>query len=280
MKCDGTLAVAPLTDLSDAGLAAAIEADQIHTRVRSPEVPVEVHDDPDATWGIARYPDPYRSVVVSARFPAPSADRRIREIAATFAAHGTGFLWWVSPFHSPPDLGGRLVNAGLRYEGKAPAMAVDLDTLPRGEAPPPGLQIVPVRDASTLAQFIDVLAGEMGLPPGEPNPAARHHEALLRTVPSTLASEAVPLRYLGLLDGRPVATSRVAIASGAAGLYAVATLPDVRRRGFGRAMTLAAMHAGRSLGMRIGVLQASDEGMPVYRRLGFRTMFDYDVYMG
>ena len=65
----------PLTDVSDAGLAAAIEADQIATRILAPEVPVEVHDDPDATWGIARYPDPFRSVVVSARFGEADADR-------------------------------------------------------------------------------------------------------------------------------------------------------------------------------------------------------------
>jgi GNAT superfamily N-acetyltransferase len=58
----------------------------------------------------------------------------------------------------------------------------------------------------------------------------------------------------------------------------VATLPNVRGRGIGRALTIAALEAGRSLGYRIGVLQASDDGLPVYRRIGFRTMFDYAVY--
>jgi GNAT superfamily N-acetyltransferase len=269
---------AALTDLSDDGLIAAIEADQVATRVLAPEVPVEIHDDPDATWGIAGYPDPYRNMVVSARFAPGDVDRRIREIGAAYAARGTGFLWWVAPFHTPLDLGDRLLRAGLRFEGTAPAMAIDLAALPRDEAPPPGLEIVPVRDAATLAEFIDVLAAEMGVPDGAPNPAARHHAALLEAIPRTLPGEPVPLRYLGRIDGRAVATSRIAIAAGVAGLYAVATLPDVRGRGIGRAMTLAALGAGRSIGLRIGVLQASDSGLPVYRRLGFRTMFDYAVY--
>lgn len=268
----------PLIDLSDAGLLAAIEADQVANRVLAPEVPVEIHDDPDATWGLAAYPDPFRSTVVSARFATADADRRIREISAAFAARGTGFLWWVAPFHQPADLGERLLRAGLRFEGTAPAMAMDLEALPRGEALPAGLEIVPVRDAVTLREFINVLALEMGVPEGSPNPAARHHAALLEAISPTLAAEPVPLRYLGLLDGRPVATSRISIGGGVAGTYAVATLPDVRGRGFGRALTLAALEAGRTLGYRIGVLQASDEGFPVYRRIGFRTMFDYAVY--
>lgn len=268
----------PLMDLSEDGLIAAIEADQVASRVLAPEVPVEVHADPDATWGIADYPDPFRNTVVSARFADADTDRRIREIAAAFAARGTGFMWWLAPFHTPANLADRLLDAGLRFEGTAPAMAMDLEALPRGEALPAGLEIVPVRDEATLREFITILAMEMGVPEGSPNPAARHHTALLRTVPPTLAAEPIPLRYLGLLDGRPVATSRVSIGGGVAGLYAVATLPDVRGRGIGRAMTLAALEAGRSLGYRIGVLQASDEGLPVYRRIGFRTMFDYAVY--
>lgn len=268
----------PLADASDAGLIAAIEADHVATRVLAPEVPIEVHDDPDATWGIAGYPDPFRSTVVSARFARADADRRIREITAAFAARGTGYLWWVAPFHEPADLGERLLHAGLRFEGTAPAMAMDLAALPRDAALPPGLEIVPVVDEETLREFVGVLAEEMGTPPGEPNPAARHHAALLRAIPPTLASEPIPLRYLGRLDGRPVATSRISIGGGVAGLYAVATLPDVRGRGIGRALTVAALEAGRALGYRIGVLQASDDGFRVYRRLGFRTIFDYAVY--
>lgn len=269
----------PPVDTSDAGLAAAIEADQVATRVLAPEVPVEIHEDPDATWGIASYPDPFRSVVVSARFAEEDADRRIAEIAAAFEARGTGFLWWLAPFHRPAGLGARLVRAGLQYEGKAPAMAMDLEALPRDEALPPRLQVEPVTDEATLREFIQVLADEIAVADGEPNPAAAHHAALLEAIPPTLAGEPVPLRYLGRVEGRPVATSRIAIAAGVAGLYAVTTLPAWRGRGIGRAMTLTALDAGRSIGLRIGVLQASDSGVPVYRRLGFRTIFDYEVYL-
>jgi ribosomal protein S18 acetylase RimI-like enzyme len=273
-----TRSPAPRTDLSDLGLIAAIEADLVATRVLAPEVPVEIHDDVDATCGVAAYPDPYRNVVVSARFAEADADRRIAEILAAFAARGTRFLWWAAPFHEPVDLGRRLVRAGLRLEGTAPAMAVDLEVLPRDDAMPAGLTIEPVVDSAGFREFMGVHITEMSISYGDPNPAERHHAALFESVPPSLASEPVPLRYLGRLDGRPVATSRLSIGGGVAGLYGVATLPDVRGRGIGRAMTLAALHAGRSIGLRIGTLQATDAGLRVYRRLGFRTLFDYEVY--
>ena len=268
------------TDLSDEGLRAAIEADLVASRVFAPEVPVEIHDDPDATWGVASYPDPYRNMVVSAHFASEDADRRIAEIAAVYSARGTGFLWWLAPFHTPADLDTRLLRAGLRFEGAVPAMAVDLAALPRDEPLPPGLEIKPISDEATLREFIGVLAAEMGVPEGQANPAARHHAALQAVIPQTIAAEPVPLRYIGYLENRPVATSRISIGGGVAGLYAVATLPDARGRGIGRAMTLAALEAGRRIGLRIGALQASDSGLPVYRRLGFRTLFDYAIYQG
>jgi hypothetical protein len=179
---------APRTDLSDDGLRAAIEADQIANRVLAPEVPVEIHDDRDATWGIAGYPDPFRNTVVAAHFTAADADRRIREISAAFAARGTGFLWWLAPFHEPADLGRRLLDAGLRFEGTAPAMAIDLEALPRGEPLPPGLDVVAVRETATLREFVGVLAAEMGVPEGSPNPAAAHHAALLEAIPPATGS--------------------------------------------------------------------------------------------
>jgi predicted acetyltransferase len=49
-------------------------------------------------------------------------------------------------------------------------------------------------------------------------------------------------------------------------------LPEERRQGIGAAMVLAALHAGRDSGYRFGVLGASEMGLGIYRKIGFREV--------
>ena len=271
----------PRTDLSEAGLVEAIEADQVASRILDPELPAEAHVEADVAWAVTPIADTFRNVVLAARFAEADADRRIAEIADAYRRARTGFVWWVGPSDRPADLGERLARAGLTLEGEAPAMAADLAGLPLDEPTPDGLEIVPVTDEATLAEFLTIVEADwLEWTGGETTPVQRRMlEAFAREIPMRLPAEPVPLRWLGRVDGRAVATSRVSIGAGAAGLYAILTLPSHRGRGIGRAMTLAAMRAGASLGLRIATLQSSDLGFGVYERLGFRELFRYDVWV-
>lgn len=271
----------PRTDTSDAGLIEAIAADQVAARITGPEIEVEIHLDPDVSWAVAPLADPFRNVVLNARFSPEAADRRIAEIVARYREAGTGFVWWVSPFDEPEDLGARLATTGLTLEGTAPAMAADLADVPLDEPAPPGLQFVPVTDAGTLEEFLQVIAADwLEWAGGEHTDIQRRTLDAWRTrIPPKLAGEPVPLRWIGRAEGRVVATSRINIGAGVAGLYAISTLPAHRGRGYGRAMTIAALRAARSVGYRIAVLQSSDLGYGVYKRLGFRDLFSYGVYV-
>jgi GNAT superfamily N-acetyltransferase len=271
----------PRTDTSDIGLIEAIEADQVASRIVDPEIEVETHLDPDVNWAVAPTADTFRNVVLAARFRPESADRRIAEIVARYLDAGTGCIWWVGPSDTPPDLRSRLAAAGLTLEGTAPAMAVDLAEVALDELPPAELEIVPVTDAATLDEFLAIIEADwVEWTGGEPTAVQQRTLAAWRTqIPPKLPLEPVPLRWIGRTEGKVVATSRIGIGSGAAGLYAISTIPAYRGRGFGRAMTLAALRAASSIGYRIAVLQASDLGYGVYRRLGFRELFQYDVYI-
>lgn len=59
------------------------------------------------------------------------------------------------------------------------------------------------------------------------------------------------------------------------GIYMVGTLPEVRRRGFGEAVTAAATNSLLDDGASAVVLQASAMGEPIYARMGFRTFTTY-----
>jgi predicted acetyltransferase len=56
---------------------------------------------------------------------------------------------------------------------------------------------------------------------------------------------------------------------GVVAVFGVGTLPAHRRRGLGRAVTLAVLHEGRRRGADLAYLNPTDSGEPVYRALGF-----------
>jgi ribosomal protein S18 acetylase RimI-like enzyme len=84
--------------------------------------------------------------------------------------------------------------------------------------------------------------------------------------------------YLGRVDGRPVATSGLALSHGVAGVYVVSTLPAWRRHGYGEAMTWHAVGRGMALGARFASLQSSAMGLALYERIGFRCVGEYVSY--
>lgn len=78
--------------------------------------------------------------------------------------------------------------------------------------------------------------------------------------------------------GRPVATATVFMGEGVAAVYGVGTVSSERRKGFGSAVTLAALHEGARRGCELSFLNPSTSGYGVYRRLGFEDAAPNRIY--
>ena len=81
--------------------------------------------------------------------------------------------------------------------------------------------------------------------------------------------------YVAKAEGRPVSTVTTWVGGGTVGIFNVATPPEERGRGYGRAITAYAVREGFNTGADLAWLQASPLGEPVYRALGFRQVETY-----
>lgn len=187
--------------------------------------------------------------------------------AALEEAGGQG-LWWLSPPAVAAGAVDRLVGVGLREAGAVPAMTVDLRSLPRADNQP-DLTIRQVESAEDRALWGELAARGTGFE----EPAVRALAALEPCIPAErLDGQA---RLLAEYKGKPVASGALVISGDHAGAYAISTLPEFRRRGIGRAITLHALQLGAAGGARTGFLQSSPMGRPVYENMGFREIFSY-----
>lgn len=141
---------------------------------------------------------------------------------------------------------------------------------PLGPAPlaPPDLRVELVSNARQLVDWFGVIQRVFGMP----GFILRHVYPVVPSLRNDLPMGA----FVGYdADARPVASSAAVVYHGVAAIYMVGTVPGARGRGFGTAMTWAALEAGRSAGADTGALNATKIGRPVYERMGFRL---FDAY--
>jgi len=84
--------------------------------------------------------------------------------------------------------------------------------------------------------------------------------------------------FVGALAGEDAGVVALYTAENVAGLYWVATRPAFRGRGVGTAVTRRAVEEAFAAGARRCVLHATEMGVRIYRRLGFRELFSYGVF--
>ena len=266
-----------LTERSVSALVDAIEANfEAWWRSFRHAPQADVHDERELLWLTSGIPIKEYSVVARARFDPDRApeeiDRHITRIQAHFSAHQMGMQWFIGPSTRPTNLGEHLEQHGFLYQGSAPGMAVQFERLPRALATPSRLEIARVGNSSQLQEWAAVAGQAYGEPAEVQQARCAVHAAF------GFAEDAPLQRYIARLDGQPVAMSALLLAAGVAGIYDVATAPQARRQGIGAAITQAPLLTARARGYRVGVLEASPMGEPVYRRLGFEEYCRFTLY--
>jgi len=160
----------------------------------------------------------------------------------------------------------------LKHLETVPGMVWDVTRVATLECPRE-LEIHAISRPEEARTFWRIDAEGTGLPPGFWTPLAER-----------LATERAgawhPLTmYLGIVGGRPVCITMRIDSDGIGGIYAVVTLPEFRRKGFGAAITAAAALDGKKAGSTLSYLQSSAMGRPVYESLGYRLVEEYQFWV-
>jgi len=155
-----------------------------------------------------------------------------------------------------------LSGLGFHFGATLPAMAIDIEKLPATSISSK-YHFERLTDISKIEAWTEAMGFGYGLPPS----LAPMFSPVGLGLDTALDA---PVQFYSVEDdGWPVATSVIYLANGVAGIYCVCTLPDHRRNGLGAHVTAEPLRIIQRLGYRVGILQASADGHPVYKRLGF-----------
>jgi predicted GNAT family acetyltransferase len=212
---------------------------------------------------LSNLPAPDQQAALVEREPMDTM-RALADAEAIFRANGQSFGILVQRRrHESVDRALREYGTVVMTE---PAMAIRVaDVSPA--VVPAGVEIVPVTDAELLGRLVDVEVRSFG---------SKRTVAERLLGPGQLALPAVRF-YAALLDGRPVAQAYTHTVNGAISVWGVATLPELRGRGIGTAITAFAILDAP--GVEFAWLMATPDGRSMYERMGFRHVSDWDVWV-
>jgi ribosomal protein S18 acetylase RimI-like enzyme len=159
-------------------------------------------------------------------------------------------------------------NLGMRSISHPPGMLAQ--SLEPPVRPLPEIECRPVSDGSTRAAFAELTAISFDIPYLVARTVYSREEAWRRDYNG----------FVGIVQGRVVAIVAMVAAAGVIGVYSLATAPAFRRKGYGEALLRAAAAEMRKrTGLTRFALQSTEAGYALYRRMGFRDVTHFTVYL-
>ncbi|MDX1995253.1 MAG: GNAT family N-acetyltransferase [bacterium] len=224
-------------------------------------------------------PVPLLNLALGGDFPAdtPDAeiDAEIEQVKAFFAEREVAaWNWWLSPRHA--RVKDRLPVHGF-ISGRAPLPAM-VAALPV----PLHAPLVTMNVPDTVRVWQAECRADLEAASTIRRIAFRFPEGAAPTYFEDMADDWLrgdPARlYLaGVYGQAPAAMGALVMGAGIPGVYVMATLPDVGRRGLGSAI-LARILADAPTDSGMIVLTAGVQGYGLYRKFGFEEVYTYDIF--
>jgi len=180
--------------------------------------------------------------------------------------------WWVGPSSQTEHTDQILQAAGFNHDEYDVGMVANLLSLP-GYSYPNQLEIKQCETDDDFRNFAEVLSSNFA-----PYPEEVQIKRYYQQLPLVPAQDRPDLKlYVGYINGKAVSTAGLFITD-CAGIFDISTRPEARQRGYGTALFYRALEEAKSLGQQVSVLQASPDGLNIYKRFGFEQIGDFKVW--
>lgn len=181
--------------------------------------------------------------------------------------------WWVGPSSDSKDATSNLKNAGFEHNEYDVGMVANLTQLKELTRSPDGLYIKKCETEVDFNDFGDVLASIFS-----PYPEEHQVRKYYQNITKAPAAQRPNLQlFVGYLNGEAVSTSGLFLTN-CAGIFDISTRPEHRCKGLGTALFHHALKQAVSQGYEVAVLQASPDGLGIYKTYGFQKLGDFNVW--
>jgi ribosomal protein S18 acetylase RimI-like enzyme len=139
----------------------------------------------------------------------------------------------------------------------------------------PEIEMRPVRDKVTRAAFAEITSLTFEIP------YTIAHAVYSREAAWGNSCEQGDYQgFVGFVGGRAVAIVAIVAAGGVIGVYSLGTMPEHRRKGYAEALLRKAVdEVSRRTGFERVILQSTEAGYDLYKRIGFRDATKFTVYL-
>ncbi len=198
-------------------------------------------------------------------------EKTAKEVFSYYKKRSQPASWWIGPSAESTWASGYLQSAGFVLDEVDVGMVCDLDQMKDFYKWPENFTIRRCKFSSDYADFGFVIA-EIFDPPDEK--AKIFYSQVAKIDPDQRKDMAF---FVGYENGYPVATS-CAFFTSVAGIYDIATKKDKRNLGYGSAMLYRALMESKKMGLKKSVLQASSNGLNLYKRFGYKKLCTFSVW--
>ena len=254
-----------LNDMNRETLLKAIEENLDNFYIQSatyPNIYSKISD--KINWVYAKYND-WPSCIFKANFKSNSIENEIEKVKSLIIRNEAPNGWTIGPLTQPKNLGQYLENNGFSNVYHQSGMAIKLNKILNTPTSSYELKVNYINNIEGLKLWVDVVSSSFNI---------KIDLSFLRFL---LDDENIRF-YLGFSNKKNVSALILYLSAGVAGLHAVSTLKEFRGNGFGYTISRTALIDAHKSGYKIAVLQASNLGEVIYRKLGCKKYCDIYSY--